>query len=176
MRLHRLAPALLLAACTTNAPPPATPGAATVDSLVLERTPCFGFCPTYRLSIARSGAVVFEPTARTAADGVARDSASVPSATLDSLVARAERIGFFGLPELVREDSTLCQALVTDHPSVVLSVHQPSGVHRVDYYTGCYANGGDSRRVAVLDSLGALAAAIDSAANVARWLPADRRP
>ena len=153
-----------------------TTGTATADSLVLERTPCFGFCPTYRLSIARSGAVVFEPTARTAADGVARDTATVSAATLDTLVSRAERIGFFALPELVREDSTLCQALATDHPSVVLSIHRASGVHRVDYYTGCYASGGDSRRVAVLDSLGALAAAVDSAANVARWLPADRRP
>jgi hypothetical protein len=176
MRTPALVPALvlLLSACTASTPQPATADAVAADSLVLERTPCFGVCPTYRLSVDRAGAVVFEGSGRSESAG--RQTATVPPGTLDTLVARATRIGFFQLPELVREDSTLCARRATDHPSIVLSVFRPEGATRVDYYTGCYARAEEQRRMPVLDSLGALAAAIDSAAGVARWLEPGRRP
>src|SRR5437764_7008112 len=71
-------------------------GAAGLDSVVLERTSCFGTCPAYRLSIARSGHVSFQ--SRNRGDTAFHAWGTVPARILDTIARRAERTGFFDLP------------------------------------------------------------------------------
>ena len=133
----RLAPGLLLilalAGCQrASAPRPGTTG---VDSLVLERTRCFGSCPAYRLSIASTGAVRFRSrnpgdTARTASD-------SVDPAAFRLLMDEAARIGFRALPDEIAE-SRLCGRMASDASSVIVTLFGAEGNKRVDDYRGCH--------------------------------------
>lgn len=139
-----------------------------VDSLVLERTPCFGFCPTYRLSIARTGVVQFASNNR--GDSV-RAVDTIPMARVDALLDSVQRISFWTLPDVVRADSTLCPVFATDHPSIIVSIFgvEPKSV---DYYTGCYT--ANHERAPSLRALSSFAEAMDSATSVARWTRPNR--
>src|SRR3954468_7179852 len=124
-----------LTACAPAPAPPAT-GARRppADSIVLERTQCFGTCPAYRLRIDRAADVVFESRNPGEAHAVARHT--VASWVPDSLTAHLARIGFDQLPDEIA-GSALCPDRATDHPTITVSVFSTS-VKRVVYYTGCY--------------------------------------
>src|SRR5688500_5390632 len=64
--------------------------AADIDSIVLERTPCFGFCPTYRLAIDGSGRIRY----RNAGERTVHTDSVAPEA-VDHLGARAIELEFF---------------------------------------------------------------------------------
>ncbi len=89
-------------------------GSAT-DSLFfsLERTPCFGKCPAYTVTIYRSGYATYE--GRTHAPRQGRHTGRVDRATLETLLAKADAIGYFGL-----EDSY--DGPVTDLPSTITRI------------------------------------------------------
>ncbi len=145
------------------------------DSLVLERTRCFGTCPAYRLRIARDGAVDFQ--SRNPGEST-RVRETVAPQTLGELIGAADRAGFFGLPTRVESDRELCAVTATDHPSVTITVFgaTTSAVH---YYTGCYIRSRDSTSTSPapgitrhprLTRLSAFTNAIDSALGSARWV------
>ena len=175
-----LASALLAAALLgcTRGPGDSTPAGetggtpaetATVDSIVLERTVCFGFCPAYRLSIGRTGAVLFERQAQRGTPGdTARDT--IDPAALSGLLARARDIGFFTLPDdITPANQGACPMAATDHPSAIVTIAIGDTVKRVNHYHGCHAQRGDDLGDAYPE-LTQLENAIDSAAQVERWL------
>jgi len=145
--------------------------ASIADSIVLERTLCYGSCPAYRVSISRVGEVRFESrrpgdSGRTASDRIAAER-------VRSLTAQAVALGFFQLPDSIRSDKRLCPDMATDHPTVITIVALAGVVHRVVDYRGCFARSDHS----VVDSvakLRAYEAAIDSAAGSARWVRPSR--
>jgi hypothetical protein len=157
-----------------SAPPPDTVTGSTparVDSIVLERTVCFGFCPAYRLFLGPTGEVRFERLAQreTSAD-TARDT--IPPAALDSLLGTARTIGFFDLPgEITPANQAACPLAATDHPSAIVTIAVGDTVKRVNHYHGCHAERGMESGDAY-PALTAFENAIDSAAGVARWLRA----
>jgi hypothetical protein len=142
----------------TNNPPP--------DSVVLERTVCFGRCPAYRLRIASNGQIVFAPENPPGA--IERDSIA-PSAFQD-MVAQIERAGFDSFPSETRQDRTMCAMEATDHPTSVITLYRASGASTVRDYTGCYAATGDERTAARLATLRRLDELVDSTARSARWV------
>ena len=155
-------------ACTSTPPViDQTRVAADIDSIVLERTPCFGFCPTYRLTIDRSGRIRY----RNAGERTVQTDSVAPEA-VDHLGARAIELGFFDLPERIRGDSALCSMVATDHPGVIVSFFSGAGSKTVDHYTGCHVEGRESPGPApAIVRLMRLEAEIDSTANVERWRP-----
>ncbi len=178
-RLQALLLLLPLAACAApRAPEPLdttpaqSPGPAT-DSIVLERTLCYGLCPAYRLRLAGTGQVLFESrnpqdSGRTAAD-------TVPPATILTLLREAESLGFFELPDVIADDRQLCPDRATDHHTATVTIYRAAGLKRVEDYRGCYARR-DHSVVPVIGRLRAFETAIDSAANSGRWVrPASRR-
>lgn len=68
MRATLLLPLLLLAACPGPTPAPVTPvgnngtntGGPAVQLATLERGPCFGFCPVYKVAVFTDGTVEYE--------------------------------------------------------------------------------------------------------------------
>ena len=136
------------------------------DSVVLERSVCFGFCPAYRLTIHPNGAVHFVTTQR--ADTVQRADTIAPR-SFRSLVGEAQRIGFFTLPTDVVRDATLCAARATDHPTATVTIFRGDSTHTVVDYQGCYMD--HALGVApALRPLRRLESAIDSVAGTKRWL------
>ena len=173
MTVPRLA-ALLGVVATACAPrpaavaSPAAPPAASADSLVLERAPCFGSCPSYRLVLDASGRVGY--ASRNPGDST-RGSDRVAPATLATLVARAEALDFFALPARVRDEPALCPRFATDHPTATLVIYRASGAKSVEDYHGCRLDGGaEPAAVARLRRLRALEAAVDSLTGSARWV------
>ena len=85
------------------------------DSLFfsLERTPCFGKCPAYTVTIFRSGHATYEGRSFDPREGL--HTGRVDRATMEELLTRAEAIGYFGL-----QDSY--DGPVTDLPSTITRI------------------------------------------------------
>jgi hypothetical protein len=149
----------------------AMPSAA--DSIVLERSMCFGTCPAYRLRLSDAGVIHFESRnpgeeGRTATD-------TVPAATLPSLVSRARSIGFFELPREIAADSVLCHNRATDHPTVVVTIFTNGETKRVEDYHGCYETV-EHEILTPIARLRSFEVEIDSVLRSSRWVrPANRR-
>jgi hypothetical protein len=155
-----------VAACTnTPASVDQTRIAADLDSIVLERGPCFGFCPMYRLVIEGSGRIRY----RNVDEDQVRTDSIAPDA-VERLAERAVDAGFYALPERIIDDPALCSRPATDHPGVIVSIFSRTSAKTVDHYTGCSVEGTDSPTHApAIVRLIALENMIDSTANVERW-------
>ena len=162
-----------LAAIAATAPDPgmihAQQPRSAPDSVVLERTACYGTCPAYRLSLRRTGEVHFQSRN----NGERFDTTDhVAPATLDSLFRRASQDGFFALPDSINRGSPMCWDFATDHPALTLTFHGPS-TKQVFYYTGCYLRS-DHTVAGPLEALARLASALDSATGARRWIHPNR--
>lgn len=135
-----------------------------LDSITLERSPCFGTCPAYRLSLRRDGILVF--VSRTRGDTI-RDSIA-PSA-LVWLRDEAARRELTALPEVIVRDRSLCPSMRSDSPTATVTLYWPTRRHRIMDYLGCFA-GDNPLTPPRLSSLRRFEAAIDSVARTARRL------
>jgi Domain of unknown function (DUF6438)/Protein of unknown function (DUF3221) len=143
------------------------------DSIVLERSMCYGTCPAYRLRLSRGGEIRFE--SRNPGDEGRSVADTVTAMTLPSLVSRARSIGFFELPREIAADSVLCKSRWTDYETVVVSIFARDGRWRVQDYSGCF----DTVDRAVLPPIARLRSfedEIDSVLRSSRWVrPVSRR-
>ena len=178
--MWRLASALLVwssAACSGGTGVsshllPKGPSSATLDSIHLERTRCFGTCPAYRLSLDRAGRVRFWSLNPGDVDRTAQDSVS-PEALL-YLEREAERIRFFALPDSLA-GTHLCADRATDRPTVIVTVFGPRGRKRVADYHGCFERSDHSVKP-VVGQLRTFERMIDGVVGSFRWVrPAQRR-
>lgn len=90
-------------------------GRAKADSLFfsLERTPCFGKCPAYRINVYRSGYATYVGISHTELQG--DHVGSVPPETMALLLSKAEAVGFFNMQDKY-------DGQVTDLPSTIIRV------------------------------------------------------
>jgi hypothetical protein len=94
------------------------------DSLAfkIQRTACFGACPSYELTIYESGFVTYE--GRSHVERIGKHTVQVPPGTLEKLVKEAEAKGFFEMkPEYDRP--------VTDLPSTIITVRKNGDTKQV---------------------------------------------
>jgi len=158
--------------CAPHRPDSGIGASSSADSIVLERTRCFGSCPTYRVSATHDGRIAFESRdprepGRTATDAIA------PSAFV-RLVERANAIGFSTLPDTILGDRVLCPRAATDMPTAIVSVYAHGTVDRVVDYYGCFpeSDRSDAER---LTQLRAFEASIDSVTGSSRWIAKPKR-
>jgi uncharacterized protein DUF6438 len=132
------------------------------DSLItLERTICYGMCPSYKLRISADGAVVFEGRRFVKTVGTAQSAISQDQ--LRELLAKFEKLDYFNLRNRYEGPRDGCEGLVTDHPSALTSITTNGKTKSVRHYYGC-------RGVEVLDELTKLEQAIDDAVNSEQWI------
>ena len=142
------------------------------DSIVLERSMCFGTCPAYRLRLSDSGEVRFE--SRNPGDEGRRVADTVSAATFPALISKAMSIGFFDLPSEIAADSVLCHNRATDHPTVVVTVFAKKQTKRVEDYHGCFETV-EHETLPAITQLRAFEVEIDSALGSSRWVRAASR-
>src|SRR6266705_7175846 len=106
------------------------------DSVVLERTLCFGTCPAYRLSVSRSGITHFE--SRNPGDDKRRASDSMSANDFEQILIQAHLIDFWSLPGRIADDKHFCPLDVTDNPTAIVTVFTHQKIKRVEDYYGCY--------------------------------------
>jgi hypothetical protein len=158
--------AWLPAACArTGTPRPelaegsGSPIAPAAGSVSLERGPCFGTCPVYKVTIDRSGAVRFEGRRFVADTGVSTGTA--PSASVDSLFAELQASGYFGFADSYRMSQPGCERYATDLPTVITEVRLGDLTKRVEHDRGC---------ADAPPALSVLESRIDEVAGVGRWV------
>ena len=163
----RMGPLLLACAagCSHGRPAPA-PARTAVDSVVLERTICYGTCPAYRLSLRHDGVIHFQ--SKNHGDTTAATDRVSP-AVLDAIVAHANSIRFAEYPDDVTKERRLCKDVATDHPTIIIGLFGPRP-KQVLYYTGCYIGEGTHGKANELVRLGEFAKAIDSLTRSSRWV------
>lgn len=162
--------ALLFLACTPRVESNevlVNPSRPLADSIVLERTACYGTCPAYRLRLSNGGEIRFESrnpgdTGRSALD-------TVPAGLLLRLISRANSIGFFELPSKISADTRLCGNMATDHSTVAITVFSRKGAKRVEDYLGCHGRAEDAGQSPVV-RLRSFEAEIDSVLRSSRWV------
>lgn len=141
-----------------------------VDSIVLERTGCFGSCPAYRLGVTSTGGIHFVSLTPGDSGRVATDTTN--SAAYASLVSALSPSGFFDLPKVIEGDE-LCALRATDHPTAIVTAFRREGPHTVEHYLGCHTDRGDGKRPGPHERLARLIALedhIDSIARSSRWI------
>jgi hypothetical protein len=140
-------------------------GTVRTDSVVLERSLCFGTCPAYRLRVSRAGEVLF--ASRNPGEERVTAVDTVEAWVTDSLAIEADRSGFFDLPDRITA-APLCQTMRTDSPTITIGVFGPR-TKRVVYYTGCNL-GSDPSLASAIRALPQLAARVDSLTRAGRWI------
>lgn len=166
MRVGTLAGALAIgwgvASCGRPAPHPemdARAAAADAGSVSLERGPCFGTCPVYRVTLDRGGRVRFEGRRFVADTGIS--FGDVPAARVDSLFAELEAAGYFDLADSYSAGDQACQRYATDLPTVTTELRLGHRRKRIEHDRGC----ADAPPI-----LAALETRIDEVAGVQRWI------
>jgi hypothetical protein len=156
---------LALAACSVVAPQPtATPSPAPTPTpdfstvqITLERTPCFGFCPVYKLTIHGDGTVEYDGENNVNVTG--HQTAQLTQAQMQELVTTFQQAGYFDL----KENYT---APVTDLPSTITSFSLEGRSKLITNYGGCTIDSSEKAPQALCD----LEAKIDSIVNSAQWV------
>lgn len=129
--------------------------------ITLERTQCYGFCPSYVLKISATGSVTYEGRAHVKVTGSAESSISPEK--LRELIRAFAGINYFELQGAYETPNDGCKDWTTDGPTAITSMTINGRSKSVRHYYGC-------RGIAVLAELEKLEKAIDDATNVAQWI------
>ena len=125
----------------------------------LERTPCFGTCPVYTISVTASGRVLFDGRAHVPRLGLV--TAEIPRQRVDSLLVELERAGYFGFAGRYAASEPACGRYVTDLPSAIISVTRGGRTKRIEHDHGC---GSAPLALAVLEKR------VDEVLGSKRWI------
>lgn len=128
-----------------------------LDSLIVDRGPCFGACPVYQLVLRQDGRLSVRRQGAASHD-------SITPAAAQRVLANAEAAGVLTLPHRIDADSSLCPLRATDHATVTLTAYLGQRMSRVAHYTGCYASAAPPRVATALERLVALEARLDTLA------------
>jgi len=131
--------------------------------LGFERTPCFGTCPVYAISVDATGLVTYEGRAHVAVEG--RQTLQLDRVTLDALVTAYAAARLADRPE----NETRCRLEATDMPTLIFTVRANGRTKRVSRYRGCIG----APDTETLDGLGALG---DELTGTGRWVRARGEP
>jgi (2Fe-2S) ferredoxin len=96
--------------------------------ITLERTPCFGMCPVYSVSIFEDGTVIYIGINHVAVTSV--QTSSIEQSELDWLVQEMELSGYFEWQD------EYTHMLVTDQPTVITSISTEDNYKRITRYDG----------------------------------------
>jgi hypothetical protein len=105
------------------------------DSIVLERTTCFGTCPAYHVSVSRSGSVHFE--SRTPGDSGRIAHSRVSPERFRTLAMFVVFGRFFQLPNSIQGEKAYCPGAMTDQQTARVTVFVSGRSKTVEDYGGC---------------------------------------
>jgi len=140
-----------LLAITFTIQEPSTPAEAPAR-ITLRRTPCFGECPDYTVTIDRDGTVAYDGRRFVRVTG--RQTARISAAAVKALLDEFQQIDFFSLKDRYN-------APVTDLPTTYVTLRLGERSKTVEDYVGAPKPLRDLERH------------IDEAAGVQRWIRTD---
>ncbi len=129
--------------------------------ITLERSVCFGTCPSYKVAVASDGTVTFEGRDFVKTKGTA--TAQIKPNDFNNLVNEFEKVKYFSLDDKYEPGSPGCGRAATDNPYARTSIQINARTKSLSHYHGC----GDSE---VLRALTALERKIDEIAGTEKWI------
>jgi hypothetical protein len=145
--------ALSVIALASCAIAPSSPSAQDPVLITLQRTPCFGFCPDYVVSIDGDGKVAYNGGRFVGVSGPQHGKASQQD--VEALLRAFDALHFETLHDAYR-------ANVTDLPSQIITLTRNGHTKRVVDYAGA--------SVGMPQAVTALEIEIDRVANTAQWV------
>ena len=124
----------------------------------LYRSPCYGGCAVYSISVTSDGLVTYQGE-----DGVLQQgtkTAQIPRERVDALLKELEAAGYFKFASRYRPSERVCGRYVPDAPSVITTVRFGERNKQIEHDHGCGA--------APL-ALNVLESRIDEALGSDRW-------
>lgn len=149
----------LAAACGGKGSPPQPRDISDVV-ITLERTPCFGSCPIYKVTITGDGNVAYQGAGNVAVTG--KRMSTIPIDKVRELVDAFDEADYFSL-----EDTYAC--LVTDLPSADTSISIEGRFKQIHDYGPGFKSEFDPD-CAAPDKLVQLEEKIDQTANTEMWI------
>jgi len=146
---------IALTACSLSTPQP-TPDYSSLV-ITMERTPCFGTCPAYKLTVYGDGRAVYEGDMFVAVEG--QQTTTISQDAVQELVAALENAEFFSL-----EDDYSAPA--TDLPSTITTVTLGGQSKTINHYGVCGYSDIDTAPKELCD----LENKIDEITNSAQWV------
>jgi len=131
------------------------------DLITLERTVCFGSCPSYRVTLSQDGTVTFEGRRFVKTTGTVTEQVSPDK--FQQLVDEFEGIKYFSLQDRYTQRADGCTTFMTDMPSANTSLSLNGRVKTVAHYFGC-------RGPEIIPALTALERKIDEVAVTEKWI------
>ncbi len=102
--------------------PPSTSG----FELVLERGPCFGFCPAYNMTLKENGDVKFVDSSRL--NNLGTKEYRIDSVKVEQLISEINKINFFAYNDSYVDDK------ITDLPSTLIKVTLSGKTKQISMY------------------------------------------
>jgi hypothetical protein len=137
-------------------------------TITLERTECFGSCPSYKLTVSADGAVSF--TGKKNVKTVGNAQSRINPKQMKQLVAAFERIDYFSLRDDYGANRVYapapaegCPEMWTDYPGAYTSLTINGKTKHVAHYYGCQGT-------ETLKKLMALENRIDEIVNIKQWV------
>lgn len=106
--------------------------------ITFERKGCFGSCPDYKLTINAEGKVEFQGRQYTETKGLAKGE--IKKEQVKELLREFDKVDFFSFPDHFTYGEGDCETVVTDMPSVVVSIRVNKKIKKVFHYLGCFQN------------------------------------
>jgi acetamidase/formamidase len=138
-----------------------TQASSTQNLITLDRGPCFGSCPIYRVTIVSDGTVTFEGRNFVKTKGTA--TGRIRPEDFKTLVSEFEQTKYFSLDDKYERGLPGCPMAATDMPYVRTSIKLNDRTKNVSHYHGC-------RESEVLRALSSLERKIDEIAGTAKWI------
>lgn len=132
-----------------------------IDRITLKRTACYGACPVYTVTIKNGGIVLFKGKEHVQKEG--RSTSTITAREWTFLVAALRQANFFTLQDRYVTKADGCTTVVTDSPSLIITVERASKQKQVVYYQGCYG----PQAIAAITWLGHT---VDRVANTQQWV------
>ncbi len=160
--------ALALGACAVR-PDAAAESSAPTAAVTLQRSTCFGNCAGYSVTLAPDGKVNFVGHAHVETmQAEARATPAQATAIMDAI----KHSGLRTMKDSYASRDDGCEMIMTDQPSVKITVADAAGSKTVDFYYGCQGAAAD----AVKTKLNQLAKTIDEQLDTARWIGTPAAP
>jgi hypothetical protein len=132
-----------------------------LETITLERTPCYGPCPVYSVEIKRDGMVNYFGEEYVKVKG--KKTARIKAADFTALEAKFQKIDFLSLRNTYIEKEDGCTEVWTDSPSMHITAKYSNVQRKVRYYMGCIG-------LPILEDIAHLARAIDDTAGTSKWI------
>ncbi|HZS43525.1 MAG TPA: DUF6438 domain-containing protein [Blastocatellia bacterium] len=108
--------------------------------ITLERTICYGTCPSYILTISADGTVTFDGRQYTKQKGVV--TGKINQDHVKQLIAEFDKAKYFSLKDRYQTQNDGCPEVWTDAPAVTTSFKANGRQKKIVHYLGCEEGNG----------------------------------